>query len=54
MDYKFLTGDEQQEYLRADGRIFRMIDSLHTTLLQSGSLKTPRAARTFLADPTNK
>jgi NitT/TauT family transport system substrate-binding protein len=54
MDYKFLTGDEQQEYLKPEGRIFRMIDALHTILLQSGSLQSPRAAASFLADPTNK
>ncbi|HET9240223.1 MAG TPA: ABC transporter substrate-binding protein [Oligoflexus sp.] len=53
-DYKFLTADEQQEYLKPEGRIFHLIDALHTTLLQSGSIKTPRAASTFLIIPTNK
>jgi NitT/TauT family transport system substrate-binding protein len=53
-DYKFLTSDEQQEYLKPEGRIFRMIDSLSTTLLQTGSLKSPRSASTFLPIPTNK
>lgn len=53
-DYKFLTGEEQQFYLKPDGRIFRMIDDLNTTLLQTGSLSSPRAASTFLPIPTNK
>jgi NitT/TauT family transport system substrate-binding protein len=53
-DYKFLTGDEQQEYLKPEGRIFRMVDTLQNSFLQSGFIKTPRAAATFLADPTNR
>jgi len=53
-DYKFLSGDEQQEYLKPEGRIFRMIDTLQNSFLQSGIIKTPRSAATFLAFPTNR
>lgn len=53
-DYKFLTLEEQRDYLKPEGRLLPMIDQLQSSLLQSGTLKTRRDSGLFLPIPTNR
>ncbi len=52
-DYKFLSLEEQREYLKSEGRLLPMIEELQSSLLQSGGLKTRRDSAAFLPIPTN-
>lgn len=53
-DYKFLTLDEQRDYLKPEGLLLTMIDQLQDSLVQSGSLKARRVAPAFLPIPTSR
>ncbi len=52
-DYKFLSIEEQREYLNSEGRLLPMIEELQSSPLLSGGLKTRRYSAAFLPIPTN-